>query len=278
MGFPVLLVRNLFNELQYPGHVLSASEEAAAYPVWRIATGRRHYSDAWRAETGGANRWVKVDCGVDQTASMLALDRGHNWAGASVRVQSSPDDSTWTDRHDPFSIPTSASPAGTALSAGVATAEGAALISFGQATARYWRVNFLTNGTEIPRAVGVWLGLPWAPGVYLEGEYRPRDVNVGWASGGRSLTGWESRARHFRPRSGTLRFRLGQGAAVAAAANEFVDLWAEGYPAWIVPDSDDAALAFLAKTTGGRVGFGWNAGWTYPQGDLQYVEHEPMPR
>jgi hypothetical protein len=276
MGYPAMLVETLYNTMQWPTHVVTASSEAAGREAWRVATGRRAARDYWTPATTNAEAWIRVDCGAARAADMIVLDRGHNLGGMPVVVEYSANGSAWTAAAT-CTVP-SVSAAGTSIDAthGCRTTEGAWIKRFPAQAARYWRLRVPAMGAGLrPVVVGLWLGECWRPTQYLDfplsdggGELRyPQAV---------SDRGWTGVGTVSRPRMGELKILLSTHAEQPHAERHLNQYWYPR-PMWIVVDVDRGERAILAICPPGKIGFGLADGWTYPQTVLSYVEHEPRP-
>lgn len=275
---PVLLVENLFSEVQNPDHVVTGSQEATNHEVWRVASGHRSAFDSWATTSANTDAWVKVDCGAAVAADMVVLDRGHNLAGVAVKVQGSTDGSAWTD------VATATIPSDTTDDAdldqanGVVTEEGAWMLRFTSAEYRYWRFFVGAVASFTPEVVGLWLGTAWNPNEHTRRPADEESRSSSWTES-RSEYGWAGTGKVVAPYEGELRIYLPDYDAYDAA-RAFRREYEIRRPAWIVPDPDaNAERAFLATLPqGARVAMSFDSGWAYRQASIPYVEHEPLPR
>lgn len=91
---PLILVDNVFDVVnQYVTGVLSSSGDAPNRSVRNIANYRRE-RDYWQAATNAADRYVRVDLGDGNEASVdfAWIDRGHNLWNLDVGVETSTND------------------------------------------------------------------------------------------------------------------------------------------------------------------------------------------
>jgi hypothetical protein len=140
---PIILADNRFLD-----GTPTATDTAAGYNVLYI----RDYKTftAWKAANAGT-KYLTIDCGSAKNANCLAFV-GHNFftASASVSVESSDNGSDWTERLAPFTL----------------TDDKAALRTFAQVSARYWRVKIVTASVAAKVSVlclGVRIDFPYPP-------------------------------------------------------------------------------------------------------------------
>ncbi|MBT9165246.1 MAG: hypothetical protein DDT23_01261 [candidate division WS2 bacterium] len=134
MATPIILFDNRFLD-----GTPTATSTAPGFSVLNIRDGKTYTH--WRAVGAGAN-FITVDCGVARSADCLAII-GHNLgtANASVFVETSTDNASWTDRFPRF-IPSS---------------DRALFVTFPLTFARFWRFGTVTT-TAIPFLAVVMLG------------------------------------------------------------------------------------------------------------------------
>jgi hypothetical protein len=115
----------------------AATDTATGYDVLNIVDNRPY--TFWKAASLGT-KYITVDCGSAKSADCLAII-GHNLytAGATVSVESSPDNAVWTER----------------LAGFTPTSDKAALKTFVSASARYWRIKIITAAIAAQIAVAV---------------------------------------------------------------------------------------------------------------------------
>ena len=283
MGLPLFLAENLFSQPQFPGHLLSASEEAVKGEVWRVATGRRSGRDRWTPATPNVASWVQVKCNVARSADMIVLDRGHNLAGVTIGVQYSADGASWTTWFSP-TIPSAVGSAASALAAnGVVTEEGAWLKQFAAPPSPqlYWRISIPALGAGlVPQIVGLWLGASWQPAHYLGLPYDDDGQQLILEQSDPTQAGWRGAGLAARGKDGELSFALA-GEAEYATARYHVreNFHGRNRPMWILHDGTGRAeRAVLAVPPPGRLSFRFDAGWHSRQAIVAWVEHEPrMP-
>lgn len=126
----------------------TATDTAAGFSVLNIRDYRAY--TFWKAASAGT-KYITVDCGTAKSADCLAII-GHNLktANASISVESSADNITWTERLASFTPST----------------DRAFLKTFISASARYWRVKIVTASVVPYLAVaflGVRLTFPYPP-------------------------------------------------------------------------------------------------------------------
>lgn len=273
MGLPRFLVMNYLNDRQHSAHVLSANENSN--DAWKVGAARRSPGHYWTPVTANLQAWVKVDNGSAKTPDMFVIDRVHNLGGvADLKLQSSPDNSVWTDRVT-FTIPASASADNTALSAGVRTPEAAYLRSFTGASVRYWRLLIPAMGAGLrPQVGGFWLGPSWQPPAIN----RPlgEDDHTPLAEASVTPWNWEGRTLTTPQRSGEITIELIDDASYLTADEHIRDQYVRR-PMWVVVDEAKAERAFLARwPLGTRAGFGVPEDYPFRKIVLPYEEYQPL--
>lgn len=145
---PMSLADNLFETVAlYPGHIVTASGEVAGHEIWFAFDGLRDLT-SWQTPFRVQDELATVQCGVARTANTIFLDRGHNYDGETVHVETAPDGAAWVTRL-------------TALvgTDGHATAEGAWWHTFADQTDTWWRLRIAAPGAARSLiTTGVFLG------------------------------------------------------------------------------------------------------------------------
>lgn len=140
---PVILYDNRFND-----GTPVATDTALDFSILNIRDYRTY--TFWRAASAGT-KFITIDCGSAKSADALGII-SHNLrtANATVSVESSTDNSTWTQRL-----------------AGFTPSDDKAFIRlFTSASARYWRIRIVTASIAPQLAVamlGVRMTFPWPP-------------------------------------------------------------------------------------------------------------------
>lgn len=98
MAGPLLLSDNLYNTIAYPGHVITADEQATGHEIQNIADGRRSQYDYYTSVTANTERTLKVQCDIPRAVNTVFLDRGHNLTDKSFVYEDSANGSSWTTR------------------------------------------------------------------------------------------------------------------------------------------------------------------------------------
>lgn len=131
---PVILADNRFSD-----GTPTATDTASGYSILHIRDLKTY--TAWRANTAGT-KYLVVDCGSAKSADVLGIV-AHNLgtAEAAISVDSSPDNSYWTER----------------LAAFTPSSDKATLKTFTKASARYWRVK-IVSASVIPQVAVCLLG------------------------------------------------------------------------------------------------------------------------
>lgn len=274
MGSPVLLVDNFFNPRipGYSGHTFSAAENSTDVPL--VGAGRRSTYDAYNSLTTNTDAWLKTRNGVPRAADMVVVERGHNQAGKTVKVQCCDDDFVSTPQDAVNTItPTTAGAGDVDDALGVRTWEGAWLKRFNARSAYDWRYFVGAMGAGLVCTVpGLWLGLCWRP-AYLD---RPL------AAGATELVveemesdqGWLGRGRATKRRQGVLHFTFGT-LFDAEQAVWHVEQYAAGRRMWVISDDERCEDAFLAVMPKGVVGMNLEPRYFFPKLDLPYLESDP---
>lgn len=277
MATPILCAENLFDDLMFSGHTVTASTEATGFEADRVANNRRSVRDYWKPTASGTDAWVKVDCKKARPANFFALDRGHNLDDHAIKVQYSDDDSAWTTAFSD-AVPGYTKPdADPSASRGAKTEEGAWVRTWTAASARYWRV-FIPGATDFtPQVVGAAIGLSWTTGsTEYPDEPFDEDGTTGVWEVAQNDQGWSAHSSDAAPRSGTLSIRLSSFADYDDTVRHFVDAYRTGRPVWVVPDSAMAERAMLVKAPPqARIEAPYTGSWGYRTVVLPYMEHEP---
>jgi hypothetical protein len=282
MDRPVLLADNFFDVGQYPLHVVSADEEPVGFEAALVGDGRRYGADYATATTANDPWWIRSACDRIRSFNMWGLDRGHNLAGKTVKPQISDIgdavDANWTDLIPGGVIIPSVTGTGSLDDTyGVLTQEGAWLWRHAARSANYVRLYVPALGVGLkPKVVGLWCGLSYSP-THL---YRPSnpDQDFFMVEEAVTPTGARGRGRPGRYRQGTIRLKMADYHEYELARYHVQFLFGGGRPTWLVHDEDQADRAVLAERPGnGVLGLAREAGsnWSYPQGDVEWVEREP---
>lgn len=143
MATPIIL-----SDSRFLDGTLTATDTASGYSVLNIKDYRTY--TFWKAASAGT-KYITVDCGTAKSADCLAvISHNLNTANATVSVESSPDNSAWTERLAGFTPPS----------------DKAFLKTFTSASARYWRLKIVTTSIVPYLAVcmlGVRLTFPYPP-------------------------------------------------------------------------------------------------------------------
>jgi len=272
MGQPCLLVDNFFNARIYAGHTLSAAENSTDAPL--VGAARRSTYDAYQSTTPNLDAWLKSRNGVTRYADMVAVDRGHNQGGKTVKVQCSDDDFV-SPAQDAFNSLTPSTPGAGSLddALGVRTAEGAWLKRFSGRGAADWRHFVGAMGAGIRCLVpGLWIGLCWRPG-FVNRPHAPGATRL-VVERSESDQGWTGMGKAVRRRQGVLHFAF-TTLFDAEQAVWHLDQYAAGRRMWVIADDERADDAFLAVIPDELVGMNLESSYFYPKLDLPYVEADP---
>ncbi|MDI9562516.1 MAG: hypothetical protein QM235_15225 [Pseudomonadota bacterium] len=151
MQTPIILYDNRLTD-----GTLVATDTETGYDVLNLIDLRPY--TFWKAASHGT-KYITVDCGAAKSADCLAII-GHNLytAGATVSIESSPDNSSWTVR----------------LAGFTPTSDKAVLKTFTSASAQYWRIKIVTAAVAAYMAVALL-------GVKIQFEYPPNTPYVPYA-------------------------------------------------------------------------------------------------
>jgi len=163
-AYPLILAENIFL-LGDP----TATDTETGYDVANIVDYRTH--NFWKGASAGT-KYITIDCLTAVTADALGIV-GHNLytADADISVESSPDNSTWTER----------------LAAFAPASDKALMKTFTIASARYWRIKIVTASVAARIAV-IFLGNRFEFPRYITGSFDPYPEEIS-AVTARSKTG-----------------------------------------------------------------------------------------
>lgn len=154
MGKPILLYDNRFLD-----GAVTATDTALDYNANNIKDLRTY--TFWKAASAGT-KYITVDCATSKSADSLGII-GHNFktANATVSIESSTDNITWTQRLAGF-IPSS---------------DTAFMKTFTSVSARYWRIKIVTASVAPQLAVAL-LGAKLTFERYLQGPFDPTPEKI----------------------------------------------------------------------------------------------------
>lgn len=278
MGEKILFCAdNLFSDVLYPGHVVSADEQATGFEVWNVANGRRQAGDRWQPTTANVDHNVKSVCDQLRSADFLAVDRASNWRGRRLVLESSANDfaapggATVVD----VTIPTGlgGSPSG---ALGCVTDELAWWKLFSFDAAQYWRTVFKAAGAGVtPQISGLFLGKAWQP---TEAQlFFPVD-DEGYRVQFNETTspyGWVGRTRPAVFRHGMLVVKPATDLDYDFIRWQVLGLFAAGFPAWICHDRvDGGRRALLARCPSGDIDWGRKRDWPTRGINIPFIEEQ----
>lgn len=230
---------NIFCDVLYPNHIISADEEPAGYEAYHVGTARRYPGDRWQATTANADHWVKVRADLLRAVDFVAIDRGSNQLGFRHLLQNSQDNFTLDIRtlYD-LTIPTV--PGGTfGTGPGVVTNEGVWMHTFTPELAVDWRFLSKAMGSGvIPQVVGLWAGKSWQPTGLVQFDQVDDEIIQPISQSTMSPLGWRSRSHTTRKRTGFLRIRLDTDLDVEMVRWQVMGIYAAGFPAWVCFDRE----------------------------------------
>lgn len=271
-GTPVLVVENIFSVVQFPDHTVTADEEATGYEGWRVADGRRSALDKWTTTTTNTTHTITVTCDKVRACDFIALDRGHNLDGETVKLQGSNDNFTSSEDVLEITLPLYSSPGDIDSALGVVTEEGAWVKRFDLRAFTYWRFTVPSMGAgEMPEVVGLTVGK----------SYNGRCFDFPWSDGQEEAlapvavmeSGWEGSGPVTIRRRGEFGLRA-QSDIDHDEAKYHLAHFARRRPMWFCADSEQADRT-IQVIHAGAVGFQHDGAWPHARSRIQYAEHEP---
>lgn len=276
MGLPRFLAENFFNGVQQ-GYTLTANEEAADHEVWHLGDNRRSGRSYWTPTTDNSSAWVKADAGSGNSpkADMIVVDRGSNLDGEQVTLETSSDDSTWSQVFQ-ATLPTSEATDGDlSASSGILTEELAWMKSFPSTSARYWRLTVSAMGSgERPQITGLWLGDSYEPNLHFARPFSwgKRRVTANETS---NALGWRGSTQPAEGREGAYTLKMKNESEYDTARYHIEELYLSGEPMWMVLDQTKAERSWLSRVSPGSGGFEEADDWGFQQISFRAREHQP---
>lgn len=259
----LFLSENLFSVAQFPGHTVSAEEEPSGYEAHQVGNGRRAPQYRWQASTANSESYIQTRCDELRAVNCLIIDRGHNLAGETVTLRAS--SNNWTDYNDIFSIVIPSVVGGSPSGAmGCVTSEGAWIKTFDPEAFYDYRVVIAAMGAGlVPQIVNLWLGLAFQPDEHLL-TYPLQDHAlrvIGEHT--ESPFGWRGRAHVATPKRGALTLKCPTETHYDAIEYQVMDLFANGYAAWVIWQRDNAPhKAMLVSHDGDSLEWARDMSWS----------------
>ena len=272
-GLPVFLIDNIYSERQYPGHVVSATENSTN--AWKVADGRRHGLSKWTTVTTNTTCWMMVTCTATCTTDFVAIDRGHNLGGSTFQVQGSVDGTNYTNVAS-FVIPATTATFDVDAASGGLTEEGAFLKRYTAASYAWWRIASLSLGAGLTQQItGLWVGqsiemrifdFPWTDDEHM--LFGPVTTTQ-W--------GWEGVGDVNARRQGNIGLRCRDSTDFTNMRTHIVENFGRRRrPMWIVPDQAQADRSVLAvRDINGVWGTHFDGSWPERRVNFGWIEHEP---
>lgn len=278
MGLPLYAVENFFSRTTFPSHLLDASSAESGRAQRYVGTGRRSDSlNFWTPTTLNADAWVSVDCQQTRAADFLAIDRGHNLNGSTVRLQTSGNGSSWRTVVEAV-VPSTVRPfSPLAELPGVLTSEGAFVLRFEQTAAVYWRLFIPAMGAGLrPKIVGLYVGKSFQPETPLDRPFGFGQIDLRYNEVV-STEAWAGAGRVATRRTVQFGQKLASREEYEIARYHIESLMLRRKPTWFFPDDEQAEKGFLGYAPPGVAGFQQTAGrdWFHMQGTFTLHEHEP---
>lgn len=204
-GKPVILYDNRLND-----GTPTATDTASGYDVLNLRDYRTY--TYWKAANATGIKYVTVDCGTPKSADALGIV-GHNLntVGATISVESSPDNSVWTER----------------LAGFTPSNDKALLKLFTSASARYWRLK-ITGMSAAPFMAILVIGSRFTFERYLKSPFDPDAEKV--------------EAKAVRSKGGHV-----LGVAIAFYERNIQAEWSRLTPSWIKNTFIPAWTGHLSK-------------------------------
>lgn len=276
IGMPVFLVENLFSDVQFSNHTISAEEEPSNNEAFRVATGRRSAQNMWTSSTANSDTWIKTVCDRVRGADMIAIDRGHNLAGYEILLQGSNDSFTTSEDIFDITMPAVTAPGSIDDTLGVLTEEGAWLRRFSPVRSyESFRLYVPAMGAGLkPQIRGLYVGKSLSPRPYdfptYDEPFEPMMEVI------ESEAGWRGVNALTIRRQGTIGLRMRSVIEYDQARYHLVGHFARNRPMWVVFDQYQADRSILVVQNGGFA-FGFDGAWLYRRAlNIPWVEHEPQ--
>jgi len=269
---------NFYNDIMFSGHVISANTAAAGNEAFRVGTGRRMSArNKWTPTALNLAAWIKVVCDRVRTANCIVMDRGHNLAGETIRLEVS--DDNFTTKTEVFNtvVPTLVFPNNHLDQLpGVKTEEGAWAFKFTPTSGRYWRLFIDAMGAGLkPEIVGLYLGLSYEPDYHLDLPFED-ESGESFYNDVMSDTAWVASTRAASRRAGPIGLRLSSKDEYEKARYHIKKLFMEERRLmWIFFNQQEAERAVLARHNRGEYSFNVREGWHFRQSSFSWFEHEP---
>jgi len=274
------LIKNLFDEVQFSTHVVSASSSPVGGEAYRVGTARRSAIDAWRPATENSTHWVQVDCGSPLPANLAVIDRGHNLDSTSHTggFYLEGRDSTaasWTELWRSTDVSDAPLPGPSTCVCGVRTYEGALLREFPVTVWRYYRLRIPPSTGFAPIIRNLAVGLAFAPS---NPALAPSDWDSAQVSYGESVTpsGWRGSGRVAVVRQGSALYRLESFGEYMSARSHLI-AYESGQISWYVPRRGRAEESLCVRIPPVAFPKPTEPGYPFRSLSLPYREHEPLP-
>lgn len=274
------LAQNLFDEVQFSTHVVSASTSPTGGEAYRVGTARRSAIDAWTPGAENSTHWVQVDCGTPQPANLCVIDRGHNLdstshVGGFYLEGRNSTSAAWTELWRSTDVPSSPYPGPSTCVCGVRTFEGALLREFPVTVWRYYRLRIPPSTGYAPVIRNLALGLAFSPS---NPALPPSDWDAAQVTYPETVTpsGWRGSGRVAVIREGSAFYRL-ESFGEYMAARTHLQEYESGVVSWYVPRRGRAEEALCVKIPPVTLPKPVEPGYPYRSLSLPYREHEPLP-
>lgn len=263
---------NLFSTHQYPAHTLVAASEAPGFGVDKLINGRRSATDHYEPDRDATLEQITVTCNRLRWADYLAIDRDSNPLGKPIKLLTSNDNFATTETVLDITLPSVAAP--DSLDGGAVTWEDAYLRRFPGRAATYWRLEIPAfPAGERPQITGLWVGTGMTLG-FLDAPLED-DVRRFKAMQTESDAGWLGRGRVARIAEGRITWEVDEDEYPETELH-LLNLFGDGWPAWLAFDEGRADRARLVVTAGERMGFPFTRRWRLRTAEgLMFAEHQP---
>jgi len=279
MGLPRFLVENFFNLDMFPGHTVSAEEEATDHEARVVGAVRRHPRNFWTPTTANSDTWLQAACDRVRCADMIVGDRVHNLSGETVSLEVSSDGFTTSTEVFSLTFPTYVF-RGSRLDQlpGVLTEEGAWCYKFPFHHGKQWRFNVGAMGAgEKPQVGGLYLGKSWQSMRHpqMPSDDEPQRLAFEQKVSPALWSGSNRKARRRESGSTPMVIPLASDLEHDQVRYHFKSLYWAGRHMWIVFDDEVAERAVLAEAPPGVHGAPWQDPYLHRVLTVHWNEYNP---
>lgn len=272
---------NLCNRRLYPSHTITAEEEPTGFEAFRVGrSSRDELTNYATATTAASDWWLRVVFDRVRAFNFLAIDRGHNLAGKTVRLKVTSDATDFTGTyqtvHDAL-LPVYSAPGHIDDPLGTRTEEGAWVRRTPLYAGKAIELFIPAGGAGfLPKVVGLYVGLSWSPA-------RPNDLP--WEDDADTFVTetvdtpalWSGRGELGNRRDVIMGIRLQSPIDYDAARLHVVGIFGRGTPIWFVPNEVEAHHAMMVvRPSGSKLSFRYEEDWwAFRKASVPAEEWEP---